>query len=238
MGRKTKIAKETNKAKQNKKRQKYAIVCGLLSITVIGLVVSLSSSSKSHVIPKPSSSPNPLSLPIPRHTTPAQVVMEAQNIPSTPDEKTYFNCLIKPSTMTSLVCKNAEKVVSKETNIFGSNMAQKYQYQVVIANVYDIKAILVQGINENTIVFNDVDYFLKTGVNKLPEQGTITRFNGSKKVKIAIPKDVTIYVYDSPRTGKDFCISMATPDGKLILKSTLTKPNFFLGTACSPTSLT
>lgn len=71
----------------------------------------------------------------------------------------------------------------------------------------------------------------------MPEQGTITRFNGSKKVKIAIPKDVTIYVYDSPRTGKDFCISMATPDGKLILKSTLTKPNFFLGTACSPTSL-
>jgi len=98
--------------------------------------------------------------------------------------------------------------------------------------------ILVQGINENTIVFNDVDYFLKTGVNKLPQQGTITRFNGSKKVKIAIPKDVTIYAYDSPRTGKDFCISMATPDGKLILKSTLTKPNFFLGTACSPTSLT
>lgn len=109
---------------------------------------------------------------------------------------------------------------------------------ILLATVYEIKEILAQGINENTILVNDIDYFLKTGVNKLPEQGTITRFNGSKKVKIVIPKGVTIYVYDSPRTGENFCISMATPDGKLILKSTLTKPNFFLGTACSPTSLT
>ena len=241
------------KKKINPSKRNHFFIAGAIIVLLVG-GATISLSSKSSKTPSSSgvgngsssgvgngsssgASPSPTikNIPIPRSTTAAQTANEAPNVPSTPVEQTYFACLSKSFTMSTAECRSAEAVVAKETNIFGSNLAEKFKYQIERTETERVRDILVQDIGFNKVVVNGVDYFPKTGVRQLPTGGTITSYPEAKKS--VIPSGIKALLYSDPHVGINFCVSNTSFDGKVTWKVNLTTPNIYLGTPCSPTSL-
>ena len=231
-----------NAKKGNKGKIKTIIIFSVIGLALIGsFIIAISGKGGPGGIgqgtnPTPSASPSasPSVTPLPQSTTPAQTAKEAFNVPTTPEEKTYYACLLNRDTLNSSKCKAAEKVVSKEVNIFGSNMATKFQYQVTQQKIEAVRESLIDGINSNKIVVDGIDYFKKSGIFDFSSKGSILNASNGKSASL---EGLQVFLYDSPQTYKDFCISATSPDGKVTWKVKLSTPNIILGPTCSPTSL-
>lgn len=238
MGRKTEMARKTKVAKIRKNRNRHVIVWFFMAMLIIVLFFSLSPTHES-----PSYHFHASHQKLYQSITPVQTAFEPPNVPTTIVDKTYYKCLKVSYIMTSTACKKAEIIVSKEKNIFGSNMSQKFKYQISESNINNLKALFIIDLNANKMIFNNIDYFTKKGVNKIPKNAYATIPTGYGHVqtrdamKVLIPEEITLYIYDSLKTRKDFCASITSFDGKLTWKSSLTVSNYRLGTPCSITSL-
>lgn len=242
MGKNTPKKKANNKGKSLRNPTIIAIAIGvLLTASLIVATLEGKNSNKTPTTnptptPSISSSAPPTQAPIPRSTTAAETAQEAPNVPSTPAEKTYFTCLSTSFNITTPACKSAEAIVSKESNVFGSNMADKFKYQISQARITQLRDILVQDIGANKIVVNGIDYFPKKGVRIVPDKGVILLYPGAHK--IPMPQGVTTIIYSDTHVGINFCLSSTSFDGKVTWKVNLTSPNIYLGTPCSAKSLT
>lgn len=99
--------------------------------------------------------------PITQSRTELGTANEQWNLPVTPEEKVYYACLESPSTLSSADCKTVYGVVSEEIDGYGSNMALKYQDQIVMDNIYMVKNNFIAGMNNRKVVVNGVDYYKK-----------------------------------------------------------------------------
>ena len=199
-----------NAKKSNKGKIKTIIIFSVIGLALIGsFIVALSGKGGPGGIgqgtnnPTPSASPSasPSVVPLPQSTTPAQTAKEAFNVPTTPEEKTYYSCLSNQVTLNSSKCKAAEKVVSKEVNIFGSNMATKFQYQVTQQKIEAVRESLIDGINSNKIVVDGIDYFKKSGIFDFSSKGSILNASNGKSASL---EGLQVFLYDSPKRIKIF----------------------------------
>lgn len=244
--------------KKKKGKSKEIIIFSVIGLALIGsFIVALSgkggpggigqgtnptpqpTASSSISAPPGNTSPTPTPKtttfpPIPQSKTALDTAKEAQNVPTTPDEKTYYACLENPSTLSSASCKTAENVVSKEVNVYGSNMALKFKYQVIMNKVFTVQANFIAGMNARKLVVDGVDYYGKKGLYEMPANGSFLNPTGGSAVSL---DGLKVYIYDSPQTFKGLCVSGTSFDGKITFKSTYDNPNVFIGTPCSPTSL-
>lgn len=193
-----------------------------------------SSSSSSSNPPQPSSSLSSSNPPIPQSTTAAEMATEPINVPSTPTEKAYYACLQNPSTMGSSACQSASKFIGTESNVFGSNLAAKFKYQISEDLISSVRNALIGGLSQNKIMVNGVDYYSKMGVHELPQDAMLLNPQSNKSISL---KGVTAFIYSSPQTKINFCLSVTSFDGEVTWRSNLTVPNLTLGAPCSLTSL-